>query len=73
MLGRLRDLSTGEVCSYGITILAIVLGYSVFMHWIDSPSSMARGETEYTKCLELVLRNGNIDDANTMCQHIRKR
>lgn len=49
----------------GMVIVGVILTFV----WIKQPSSfnLSSGDTEYTKCLGLVLNHGSISDAETMC------
>jgi hypothetical protein len=68
----LDGLSSSDVCEYSLFLIGILVTGFVLYTWILQPSHWSGSDTEYTKCLELVLRQGNILDANTMCADRKK-
>lgn len=67
------DVLSKDKIEYSIWVLVILCVTFVVILWIKQPSSWYRynSETEYIKCLELVLRSGNITDAETMCSDLK--
>lgn len=65
----MSQLTENEKWTYRAIFFVAFLVFIVLMYWASRPSwSDNRAETEYTKCIELVLRNGTISDAERMCE-----
>jgi hypothetical protein len=69
-------MDTEKKIFYALVTLGMLLATFILYSWVKQPSPWAserKPDTEYTKCLELVLRNGNIADANEICKDLKGR
>lgn len=53
--------------SFGFAIFILVFAFIIF----SSMPKVERHDNRYNECISIVLRDGNIADANTMCAHLK--
>lgn len=61
-----------EIIEYTLWFIGIIAVFVVLYTWVQQPSGFNSGTTAYTKCLEITLQSGSIQDAEQFCKHLRK-
>jgi len=56
---------------FGLVVLLTIAGVVIFI--AAQPSAFQRADNRYNECLEIILRKGTLNDAETMCEFYRRK